>query len=435
MAKWGNEYTEDTSLEDLKLAEREAIEAEAEEEQKADEEEAKRAEEEAKKEEEVKEDPDKKEEEVKEDPDKKEEDEDEKKEDEDEIIDLDAEEEENKEEEEEKKEEEEEKKEEEEEKKEEPKEEEKTEPEQFELTVGEETYDAERATESINKLNAIEKDEFLKNLIEHRNNGGDVLDYLRANDNREDEMSSEDLVRYAFDNDPANQGLGREELDLLWESEKEDKYPLVVDEENGITEKDVKIATARLNRDAAKAKQQIKAEKAKFKIAEPNAEVASKLAEQELKKAQDALAIEQAESLKQWHNEVDQHDTTKTIQDKGMVVLEVDGKKIGYKTPDAAELIEMTKDLNAFLRKTTDEKGHVKLDVFSKVMAFAQNPEKFTKDLVKYGRMLERKDGLKDAKKIDPKKKASEDAVEENDNKKGMSATMASLKGAKWGGL
>lgn len=425
-AKWGNEYTENTKLEDLKPAEKEAIEAEKAAEEKSDAEETERAEAEEK------------EKEAGVVPEKK---------DEEEIVDIDAieaaeaeaakaesekvktpeqlaaekeasdkaiqEAAEAK-----------------------AKEEAEAaklksiEAQKIEIKIGEETYDAKRATESIKKLKSIEEDEFLKNLIEHRNNGGDVLDYLKANNNNEDAMSPEELVRFSFDRDPANKGLTREELDLLWEAEKESKYPISVNKEKGIDERAAKIGLAKLNRDAASAKAAIKADKAKFKIAPPKTEIAAELVQAELNKAKDKQATAQAQSLKEWNDEVDGHNTTKNILEKGMVVLEIDGKKIGYKSPNPKELVDITKDLSKFIAKTVDETGHVKLDLFSEIMAYAQDPKKFKSDLVKYGRSLEKKAGLKDAKVIDPDRKS--DAVVQNGNKEGMSATMASLKNAKW---
>jgi len=465
MAKWGNEYDENTSLNDLKMQPKEESEvAETEEEEKArlqeekdeaalDAETKKKAEEAAadgnEGDEEVKEDPDKKDEEVKEDPDG--------------IIDIEAEEEAEKErikkaEEEaaaakakadESKTEEElaqEKKDADEkaaqdeadskaeaEKK--AKEDQDQVPETFEIKIGEETYDAKRAEESIKKLNAIEGDEFLKNLIEHRTNGGEVLDYLKANNTSEDDMSNLELARYAFDNDSANTGLGKEDLDLLWETELESRYKLKNDDESELTEKDKKLGEVKLKRDAEKAKSLIKKNKENFKIAKPKTEVAQELVQSEIEKAKNEQAAAQAESLKEWNTEVDDHEVTKTLREKGMVVIEVDGRKVGYKPKDPEGLIDINKDLNKFLATATDKDGHIILSDFNEIMAFAQDKSKFKSDLVKLGMMKERKNNISGNKPTKDKTDKNEKADQANENKEGMSKTMASLKNASWGGL
>jgi hypothetical protein len=301
-------------------------------------------------------------------------------------------------------------------------------PQEIEIKIGEETYDAERATSSIKKLNEIENDEFLKNLIEHRLNGGDALDYLKAYDTREDEMSDLELARYAFENDPANEGMDREDLDLLWNKEVESRYNSKSEDEE-----EKKLGSIKLKQDGARAKADIRKAKSSFKIAAPKTEVASELVQAELEKAKTEQTKAQAESLKQWNDEVDNHEVTKTLREKGQVIIEVDGKKIGFKPANVDQLVDVNKDLNKFISLATDKDGHMKLDVFNETMAFATNKEKFKSDLVKYGRMLERKATLAKSKNIDPSKK--KDTSQDHDNKEGASATMASLKGAKWGGL
>jgi hypothetical protein len=305
----------------------------------------------------------------------------------------------------------------------------------FEVKIGEETYDAKRAEESIKKLNAIEDDEFLKKLIEHRTNGGEVMDYLRANDSREDDMSNLELARYAFDNDEANKGLGKEDLDLLWDTELESRYKLTNDEDSELTEKDKKLGQVKLKRDAERAKSQIKKNKSNFEIAKPKTEVAQELVQSEIEKAKNEQAIAQAESLKEWNAEVDDHEVTKTLRDKGMVVVEVDGKKIGYKPKDPEGLIDINKDLNKFLATATDDEGHINLNEFNEIMAFAQDREKFKSDLVKFGMMKERKNALGKPENDNKEKKEGDASRETNENKEGMSATMASLKKASWGSL
>jgi hypothetical protein len=301
-------------------------------------------------------------------------------------------------------------------------------PETFELKIEDQTYDAESATQSIKKLNAIEDDEFLKNLIEHRNNGGDVLDYLRATDSSEDEMSSLELARYAFDHDPANEGISREDLNLLWETELEEKYQTSSEDE-----KQVKLGEVKLKREAARAKAAIKANKAKFSIAKPKTEVASELIQAELEKAKLEQTTAQADSLQQWNEEVDNHEVTKTLREKGMVVIEVDGKKIGFKPTNPDKLVSVNKDINEFIKLSTDDEGHMKLDEFNEIMAFATDKAKFKSDLVKFGMMQERKNSLAKSKKIAPadKKETSQD----HGNKQGKSATVSEMKKAGWGAL
>jgi DNA-binding protein H-NS len=100
---------------------------------------------------------------------------------------------------------------------------------------------------------------------------------------------------------------------------------------------------------------------------------------------------------------------------------------LGYKVKDAEEAVEMTKNISALIRKLTDKDGNDDIEKHTKLNAFAQDMEAYDASLIKYGMALAEKNRLKTKKNIKPKKSSAAPKP-----KKGMAATKASLRSAKW---
>ena len=257
----------------------------------------------------------------------------------------------------------------------------------FEIKIGDETLNAESATERINelteKIKTIEKDDFLSKFNEHYLNGGDPLDYLKANTDLEDGMSSLDLVKQAFMKE--NSDISTEAAERLWKRELKGKYLIGVDAEaEGYSEDDLEDGKAILERDAAKIKKSIKENKGKFQIKTRDNVVSEELITEKITAIQ-AEAQEKARTqMDKWSKAVNEHPSTKTMKKKGNVSVKYNGKKLGYKVADAAEVTEMTTDFRKIVAKISKD-GVTDIEKMNRLAAFVQDMDRYDETLIKYG--------------------------------------------------
>lgn len=226
----------------------------------------------------------------------------------------------------------------------------------------------------------IEKDEFLKNFVEHYLAGGDPSDYLRS---KQDLTKVDDLTLMKNRFWESNSDLDEDVREALFEKELNEKYGMnpdgTFDDE---TSKAAKIGKQLMKRDAEKVRTEKSESQKKFEIKR-----------REAQKQDQPAKVNPADQLKA----ISELPEVKDLLAKKSVVLE-DGVSLPVENPD--EVIGMMADLNKFWAKFKDPKGNVNWNQVKRLMAFASDPAKYDKHLLSIGNDRGQENYLKEQKNI-----------------------------------
>lgn len=226
----------------------------------------------------------------------------------------------------------------------------------------------------------IDKDEFLKNFVEHYLAGGDPADYLKS---KQDLTKVDDLTLMKNRFWESNSDLDEDVREALFEKELSEKYGMnpdgTFDDE---TSKTAKIGKQLMKRDAEKVRTEKSESQKKFEIKR-----------REAQKQEQPVKVNPADQLKA----ISELPEVKDLLAKKSVVLE-DGVSLPVENPD--EVIGMMADLNKFWAKFKDPKGNVNWNQVKRLMAFASDPAKYDKHLLSIGNDRGQENYLKEQKNI-----------------------------------
>lgn len=238
------------------------------------------------------------------------------------------------------------------------------------------------------RLAQIEKDEFLKNFIDHYMNGGNVDAYLEAKAVDYEKQSDLDILKRKFEKDHAD--FSEKHRELLWKKKLRDDYKVGVDPSDVDTEsEEYQIAQALMERDAKVARQSFKDEQAKFKIADRKAEEpkSEKPAYDPEAQKQKLLKVKEVEAF-----------TKNKLLTLG--VTDDAGNAFGFEPPDPDGIIEMMVNDGKFWNQFAKD-GKVDYNKLMKTYAFSQDPDGYEKQLVEFGKDLLLQERLKENKNTD----------------------------------
>jgi hypothetical protein len=234
----------------------------------------------------------------------------------------------------------------------------------------------------------IEKDEFLRGLLEHYQEHGNVEAYLDAKAKNWDNVDTLELLRMRHERENAD--VDPKIREKLFKRELAAKYMVKDDlSEYDKESEDYEIAQELLKRDANKFRQQLKDEQKKFQL--PTKKVDEPAKEQEKYNPE---AYKQ-ELLKV--KEVDAFIKSKLLP---LGVKGENGDVYGFEAENTDQIIEMmSNDVKFF--QTFMKEGKPDLVKQAKVYAFAINPDKYEQELVNLGKTLGQEERLKDQKNTD----------------------------------
>lgn len=221
------------------------------------------------------------------------------------------------------------------------------------------------------------EDELLKGLVEYYEQGGDLTKYLEAKVVDYDKYSDEDILRLEYEK--KYPGLGKQEVDRLWQRHLEKAYGIGEDADDS----EIELAKIQIKADALQARQQLKEEQSKFKLPEPK-QVATNEGPTEAE-------IEAIQKQQQEIEAMLQPVLKKYGQEKKITVKYGDSDPgLNYELKDWDVIEDIAQNDQKFfsLFATGDEKNPVDLDKWIEVIAFAKDPEGYKRSLIGYGKNL-----------------------------------------------
>ena len=231
------------------------------------------------------------------------------------------------------------------------------------------------------KVAAIEGNDFLKQFNEHVLNGGDPREYLESQTVKWNEVPDLQVLRMKFDQEYSD--LEKDVVDELFAQEIA-KYNLspegTFEDENS---KQAKVGKALLKRDADRIRTAKIDEQKKFEI--------PKRVEQ---KAAPVFDVEAEKKTLLSNQEI------KSFMDSKLI--KIADTEYGYEVQDPESVIGMMADTRKFWGSFQKD-GKPDLVKLAKVMAFAQDPNKYDSDLLKLAQDIGQEKYLKEQKNVKDK--------------------------------
>lgn len=241
------------------------------------------------------------------------------------------------------------------------------------------------------KLDAIEKDEWLKKFVDYRLKGGDPLAYLQTQTRDWAKVREIDLLRESFFESDAAQGLDDEAKEELFARELSEKYGSSIDGKyEDETTKVAKLGKQLMKRDADKVRTSKLELQQKFGL--PTA--VEKKPEQVFDPVKEREALLKNDEIKSF------------VENKMVRIGDTD---YGHEVEDPEKVIGMMTDTRNFWRLFAKEGGGTDWDRLQKTMAFALDPSKYEATVLALGRNLGEEKYLKEKKNIKPPSEVNQD--------------------------
>lgn len=233
-----------------------------------------------------------------------------------------------------------------------------------------------------NPYEFIEKDEFLKGLVDFYKKTGDVTPYLQAKTVDFSKMSDEEIMRRGLREQYPD--VSDKAFDRLYKQQVLDKFKLDADEYG---DDDSGLGRELLKSEASKLRDQFLDWQKKYQAPVTDIEKAQ-LEDQE----------RVLNDFRKFEEDVKSNPVTQSIiSDKRIVVKTADGEfNYELQTPDV--LLDMTVDNTKFFNQFAGHDGKLDYDRWYKTAAYSQNPEQFEKSLINFGKTLGRAEVTKEIK-------------------------------------
>ena len=263
-------------------------------------------------------------------------------------------------------------------------------------TIEEEQTTTEESVEPQPTAEYKFKDDFIKKAVDYYDTYGNLTPFLEATSKDYDSLSDVEILKSNFDKE--NSDLSEKARNRLFEKELE-KYNL-----DSYDEDDNEVGNALLKRDAGKLRKALKEEQQQFiQSIQPQAQ-----GQQEQQPSQEELEAQQAES-----RNIIQSGISGVVKNN-LIKVEANGEGINYQIGDTTKVVDYALDSSKFL-STFAKDGQVDWDIWTKVVAFAENPTQFISELIKHGKSLGRKLMEAELKNVTPPTNSKE-VIESNEN-------------------
>jgi hypothetical protein len=224
------------------------------------------------------------------------------------------------------------------------------------------------------ELDLPELDEFDKEFINFRKNGGDPLKYLEAKAIDYTKISDDDLVKTELKRQFPDATSAQ--LERLFNKKYNQSETAEDDEKDD--------GLLMMKSDARRLRQQLIEDQKKFSIpayAQPEqAEAMRQIAEQQAAQQQQAAALNEY---------VSKHEATqKLLADKQVTMDLGDGVSFNYKLKNPEKIVSMVLNPEQSRKLTVTPDGKLDLQKLYITSLFLSNPQKFAKDLVNFGKTL-----------------------------------------------
>jgi len=233
-----------------------------------------------------------------------------------------------------------------------------------------------------NPYEFIEKDEFLKGLVDFYKKTGDVTPYLQAKTVDFTKMTDEDVMRRELREQYPD--VSDKAFDRLYKQQVLDKFKLDADEWG---DEDSELGRELLKVEASKLREKFLGWQKQYQA--PVSDVEKAQLEEQERIVNDFKKFEEDVKL----NPV----TQSIISDKRIVVKTADGE-FNYELQTPEVLLDMTVDNTKFFNQFANHDGKLDYDRWYKTAAYSQNPEQFEKSLINFGKTLGRAEVTKEIK-------------------------------------
>ena len=237
---------------------------------------------------------------------------------------------------------------------------ERSEPTLSDYGIDEETIDLARSLQ----------DDYIKNAVKYYRENKDLRPFLEAYQFDYDKIGDLELLRLKFERE--NPELSVKAKERLFNYEVLSKYKL---DDKEYEEDEVELGQELLKRDAGRLRQGFIKEQKEF--------VPQNLPKPPSKEEQQAALNQQIATIR---------NNLKEVIDSSTVNLKVrDEDPLNFQIKDTSKLVDYAIDNETFWSRFINDKKEVDWELWSKTVAFVENPDAFVDELVKYGKSLGKK--------------------------------------------
>lgn len=213
------------------------------------------------------------------------------------------------------------------------------------------------------------KDDFIKKVVDYYEKFGNLQPFLEATQVDYDKVNDIDLLRANFAKE--NSDLSEAALEKLFQRELK-KYNL-----DSFEEDEQEVGQILLKRDANRLRKTLKEEQKEFLNSITPTQAPSQPSQEEIE-AQRAKERRLVEA-----------EIKKVVKDN-LIKLDANGDSLNFQLADTTKVIDYAVDSAKFLSSFTKD-GVIDWGKWTKVVAFAENPEAFIGEMIKHGKSLGKK--------------------------------------------
>ena len=259
----------------------------------------------------------------------------------------------------------------------------------YNIKIGDESVKVTDAINEVKRLKDyqkdIESDEFIKGIIEHRKNGGDVRKYLEANVDysKYDDMQ---MLKESFYKD--NSDLNDSIKEKAFKRHLLNEYGYDLDNADFKDETDIDLMKGYMERDANRVRKSLTDEQSKFKIQErPQPE-----------KKEEATQYDPQKFIES----VSKTPEVKELLETGSIKLSANGEEFNYEVGEekANQLLNLIADDQKFFKLFLGEDGKIDFQKVKRVYAHALDMDGYEKTIFEKGVNSSKKQSFKKSKKI-----------------------------------
>jgi len=236
----------------------------------------------------------------------------------------------------------------------------KSEPKLSDYGIDEETVDLARSLD----------DDYIKNAVKYYRENKDLRPFLEAYQFDYDKIGDLELLRLKFERE--NPELSVKAKERLFNYEVLSKYKL---DDKEYEEDEVELGQELLKRDAGRLRKNFVKEQQEF--------VPKNLPKPPSKEEQQEALNKQIATIR---------NSLKEVIDSSKINLKVrDEDPLNFQIKDTSKLVDYAVDNNTFWSRFVTDKNQIDWELWSKTVAFVENPDAFVDELVKYGKSLGKK--------------------------------------------
>ena len=242
-------------------------------------------------------------------------------------------------------------------------------------------------------IDLLEKDDYLNKAVSYYKDNGDLKPFLEAFQYDYDKLDDLQLLRLKFDGE--NPELSQKAKDRLFNREVLEKYKIGNNEE--LDKEEIELGEEILKRDASRIRKGFIERQSEFTPKDRP----KPPSEAELK---DAIREQRR---------VVRNGIKDNINDNKISINVEGSDPINYELSGTQNTVDYAVDTNKFLQRFSNKDGNIDWGLWTKTVAFLDNPDGFVKELVNYGKSLGRKSIEAEIKNEEPLVSKKDVKVEE----------------------